>query len=368
MRIYDLGVLAIKSLRKKWIILPVIGIGIATFCLCLAGGILDKIHEEKSEKYELVVSQIDVNFSNSIINKINETYGVVSSTLVSEVPITMVSGEQIKQITLIGINPDYLNLSYSVGGVFPNESVMPYIILNSAAINLFSESLGEVEDLVQFNKNFSIQLGDDTRPIISKVCGILATSEDVTEQPEAYISLSVAKTLQRQSGHTTEKLSAYVRVINIGYADAVSRTLTAQGLFVINSTETLQTGWSNDLKETTYMLLIGGLSLVFSTTLILTIRELSMIEDRFGLIALHWIGLKESKIKQLPIIQAILISVFGIIIGTIVGLSLPVFLTIEQKSSSLFAIAIPFWAIILTSIICLIAVVIPHIKARKAKN
>ena len=145
MRIFDRIRLALKNLRGKWAVLPAAGVAIAAFCLCFAGAILTTVQQEKAQPYELIVSAGDASLSDNDMAEISQIEDVTAATAVLQVPATVSVGEYVAALTLTGADADYLEDSYSQGGVFPDDSVMPYIVLNEAALKRFSES-GTTDD------------------------------------------------------------------------------------------------------------------------------------------------------------------------------------------------------------------------------
>ena len=55
MKIFDLLKIGIRDIKGRWVVLPIIGIAISTFCLCFAGAILTTVQKEKAVSYELSI-------------------------------------------------------------------------------------------------------------------------------------------------------------------------------------------------------------------------------------------------------------------------------------------------------------------------
>ena len=240
MKISDLLRLAIKNLKGMWVVLPVIGFAIAAFCLCFAGAVQTAVQEEKAKAYELILSPNSTELSDSAIIEISQIEDVTGATAVLEVPVTITAGEYTEALMLTGIDSEYLEADFSEGGFFPDDSVMPYIVLNDAASKLFTDEGGEAYNIDTLNKDFSLQTGEEAQAVTSKVCGILSEEEEREEEEEAsaaYVSLTVAKALLHKSGQGTDYISAYVRVTNIGCATSVSKEIEALGFSIANSTE-----------------------------------------------------------------------------------------------------------------------------------
>lgn len=88
--------------------------------------------------------------------------------------------------TVTAVLADYLDLSFIQGGVFPNDSNMPFLVLNEyAAKNFLDESKNKVTLTV--NDTLSMTIGDEEQSAI--LCGIF---EDGLEQPVAYMNYTLA--------------------------------------------------------------------------------------------------------------------------------------------------------------------------------
>lgn len=95
-----------------------------------------------------------------------------------------------KDATLSGavtaVLADYLDLSFTQGGLFPNESNMPFLVVNQyAAQNFMDENKNKVALAV--NDTVNMTIGEEERSAI--LCGIF---EDGLEQPAIYMSYALA--------------------------------------------------------------------------------------------------------------------------------------------------------------------------------
>jgi len=438
MKKFDLIRMASKNLKDKWVILPVAGIAISAFCLCFAGAVLTTVLEEKALPYELVLSADDTNnLSDKMLSDISQLPDVEAVSPLLLVPARVKTGEYSAQLMLTGIAPAYLEKGFTEGRVFPDNGVMPYIVLNESACKQFSDKIIETATVsdtgtgtgnntktsigtaagtkadtssnaststsTNTNTNTNTETetgtetntgtssgadasvtsgsGDDTdapkidwlnagvstqsgdgRWIVSKVCGILTSDE--TEEPVAYISLSTAKDLLQKSGQSTDYTGANIRITNIGCADSVSHAIAALGLNVINTDTVLQAKWDTELKEMTYLIVIGAFCLLSTTVLLAARRKISMLEQQETWKMLQWIGMKEGDIGRLFVIQALMISLIGIVIGIIVSTSLPSFLSLELKETSIFALQTTFVITALSIAVCIAPVVLSFLNIK----
>ncbi len=365
MRISDLLFLAMKSLRSKWIILPIAAAAISAFCLCFAGTILATVQEEKSFPYELDVLSGPVKVSDNAIAELSGIPNVTAATPVLQIPVSVHAGKYSARLTLTGIDAAYLNDSLAQGGIFPSSSVMPYIVLNKAACRQFadgtsSETGDDAEEpaIDWLNAAISLQTSEAVKPVVSKIIGILL-KDDEEQEPAAYISIASVKALLQAAGQTVDYVGANVRIENIGYAERVSRAIAKLGLRVSSLNKDVQIKWDMELKEMTYLILIGAVCLISSSAIIIGRIKLSQFEREEALAALRWIGMKEKEIARIFTTQAILIVLSGIAVGTIISIFVPLFISPEMQGTTIFSLRIPFHVLVSCAAICLMASIVP---------
>ena len=88
--------------------------------------------------------------------------------------------------TVTAVLADYLELSFAQGGSFPNDTNMPFLVLNEYAVkNFLTESKSKVALAV--NDTLTMTIGEEEQAAI--LCGIFA---DGLEQPVIYMSYTLA--------------------------------------------------------------------------------------------------------------------------------------------------------------------------------
>lgn len=379
MKSFDQLRIAAKSLAGKWAVLPAAGMAIAAFCLCFAGAVHTSVQQEKSQPYELGVAAETGSISDSSVATILEIEGVTEATALLEISATVQADEYSAELALIGINADYIARKFSQGGMFPDSGVMPYIIINEAALKQFKAEGGNTQNNDWYENSstqsdapevdwlaaeVTIHVGEGERSVVAKICGILADGEE-NQEPAAYISLSAAKKLLLESGQDTGYTGARVRISNIGCADAVTKGISALGLTVTNSTADLQSGWDAKLKEMTYLIVIGGFCLLCCAALMAASRRISLYEKAQAYQALLWIGMLERDIRRMFVLQSAMISISGAAIGTWVSAVLPSFLTAGNSAETIYTLPVPVWAVVLSLGVCLIAGIVPVLLIRR---
>ena len=89
-------------------------------------------------------------------------------------------------VTVTAVLADYLNLSFAQGGSFPNDSNMPFLVLNQYAAQHFLDE-NEKEVTLSVNDAVSMTIGEEEQSAI--LCGIF---EDGLERPVIYMSYTLA--------------------------------------------------------------------------------------------------------------------------------------------------------------------------------
>jgi hypothetical protein len=363
MRIFELLKLAVKTVRGRWTVLPLLGMAAAAFLLCFAGAILAKVEEEKAQPYEFVVSaEGSAAVGDSAITDMREISDVTAATHVLQLSVTIRTDEYAASLTLTGLDSDYLSGAFTQGGLFPDESVMPYIVLNEAACRQFlkqDDTAGTAApDIAWLTASFSISV-EGGRGIASKICGVLSDRDDADAAPAAYVSFSAAKTLLQQSGQSSAAKTAWVRVKNIGCAQAVSRQIAALGLAVTNSAETLQAGWDAELKEMAYLLTAAAFCLACAALMLAANRAITLAQRKSAFELLSWMGMKHTEISRMFALHALIVSAAGAVIGLVAAAALPSFLSPALNGTSSFTLSSPLAVVIVSFAACALSGMLP---------
>ena len=387
MRISDRLSLAAKGLRGRWAVLPAVGMAIAAFCLCFAGAVATSVEYEKSQPYELNVTAVSGSLKDSDIATIRKLQDVTDATAQLDIPATVTVGEYVASFTLTGIDAAYLRDKFAQGSVFPDNGVMPYIVLNKAALKQFSKNAktdepaddeidGEMSDETEtpdeteapgvdwLNAATTVQCGEGGKAIVSRICGILK-GETKDQESAAYISLSAAKALLQDGGQIPAYTGAHVRVINIGAAEAVSREISKMGLSVENNNGELQSKWDSETKEMAYLIVIGVFCLLCAAVLLAAWRRISLLESIEVYQTLLCLGLLRRDIGRNFVMQSLMISLIGAASGVLLSLLLPSFLTAGETVGTIFLLPVPIGVILVSAGTCVLAGVISTNNSKK---
>lgn len=359
MRLIDLLRMAVKNLKGKWVVLPIIGIAISMFCLCFAGATLKSVQDEKSLPHVLNIGAGISDITDTAIADISKIPEVTTVTPILEIPASVKIDERTMEMRLTGINSDFFTEAFIQGSAYPENSIMPYIVMNEAACTRFLaqqddggfESKTDIAEIDWISKNATISTTGEAW-IVSKISGVL--DGDELQESAMYISIATAKELLLNSGQSTDYIGADVRITNIGHSESVSKAITALGLNVSNANAELQNKWDIKMRETTYLIIVGLFCLLCSSVLLSAWRKNSLLEQKETFITLRWMGMNANVIGRLFVIQAAMIALIGIAIGILVSTSLPSFLSTGTEETN-FMLQIPFMVVVVSAMICIVS-------------
>ena len=349
MKFVDTCRLAYKGLKHGWAVITVLGIALSTLCFAFAGTILSSITAEKEKPCELTVQASGgIKLTDQTILDIKKIPGVMAATGSIEVPVTLTTGKYSAAITLYGIDPSYLQKEFLLGGYFSENSVMPYIIVNNAAVKEFidkdnpppSDQTDYAPAIDWLNSNIALYFGGESKPIISKVCGILASEEEKPE-PAGYISISAAKTLlssQKMPGNYT---SVAVRIQSIGNAKNVTKQIEKLSYTADDPSLELQAEWERKEMEMTNLILTGVIGLLCFSFLIAAVDRGSLLEQHGQLDMMRWIGVSMSELKEIFFWRMAIVDIAGVLSGVLLSYILPSFISEAHTSKSIFAMSVP---------------------------
>lgn len=335
---------------------------ISIFSLCFAGTTLLAVQQEKSLPYELAISAgNNTELIDSDINKIGEIPNVIAVTPLIVFPIIFKIGKKEEQVTLTGMNANYVDETFIQGTIFPNTSAMPYILMNDVFQKQFFNIDEDIDAIDLVNSNISIQLSEIARPTQAKIHGIF--SNEKVMEPTLFVNLSVAKELLRKNGQNTVYTEARVRVTNIEDTESVVKSVEALGFTVTNMDEETQMLWESKLKEMNYLLIIGGFSLFHASAWIVACKRLFIVEQKKILDMFQWLGMKRKDLNSLFFIQTLILVSVGIAFGLVVCFSLPLFL--PKEYGGIFLQKVPLEIVLISMMIGLFIAILSSIRSVK---
>ena len=369
MRAIDIGRMALKRCGR-WMIAPLALIVIAAVCLCYAGAIGVSVGTEKQMPCELTVTgSADGEITDQALADIAQIPDVTAVTAVLPVQVILKTGRYAADVTLLGVDGRYLQKESAAGAVFPDTSVMPYIVLNDAAEKLFIEpkdppspaDTDYVPDIDWLHTDIALYAGDDTEPVTSKVCGILTGYSDALDAA-GYISIATAKVLMKNHDIPMDHPYALVRAKDMGAAKDVTRKVRSLGYAAEDADPELQAKWDGQAKEMTYLLWMGGICLIWAALLIAAVLGTGIAGQRNELIMLRWMGMGEPMIRRMYIWQSAMIGIAGAVLGILVSyIIIPAFIPLKQRAISIFALPLPSFLGLAVGVLCIGVSILPGI-------
>ena len=206
-----------------------------------------QIQAEKNTPYELTATTDN----NSIdLNTLMQIEGVERISPVVNLNATLSLNEYKLDCEIRAVYGSLLSLKFTQGTMYPDSSIMPYLILNKAAAKTFTHEYQAIavtpEDTVMMNAN-----GTDRKAII---CGIF---DDGSETPAVYMSYDAA---QREYG-TSGQTELVFLLNNMGVAEDVVSALQRKNIYA-NFDPNLTLAWELLQKQCwqTALLSIGLLA------------------------------------------------------------------------------------------------------------
>lgn len=193
------------------------------------------LHRELSEPYTL---------SGEVTGKTDmERYSQVDSVDAVTPVISFGTKLTIEKASLSGmvtaVTSDYLELPISTGGIFPNESNMPFLVLNKYAAGHFqTEDKKDVK--VSVNEGVTMTIGEEKRSAI--VCGIF---DDKLEKPVIYMSYSLAARVLPKE----DRVELLIQLEETGALEKAAKELKKLGLSLTYD-ETMPQRWKLTKQQT----------------------------------------------------------------------------------------------------------------------
>lgn len=141
-----------------------------------------QLYEELSSPYVLSGSVS----GQAELEKYYEISSIDAATPVHNVNAALSSQESSLSTSITAVTSDYMDVAFSQGGVFPDESNMPFLVLNRYAAEHFTT---QDDTVTSVDVNDTVVMTIQEQEVSAVICGIF---EDDLEQPVVYMSYTVA--------------------------------------------------------------------------------------------------------------------------------------------------------------------------------
>ena len=224
-----------------------------------------EIQVDKHTNYELNAS---TNSSSLNLNTLIQLDGIEKITPVLNLNASLSIKDHVLNSEVLAVHSSYLQLNFIEGSMYPENSNMPYLILNKAAAESFKQ---EHKTLTVYpGDTIQMDAGVFSRKAI--VCGVF---EDGAESPTIYMSYDVA--------HKEYDTGGYVDLIivleNKGSAESVISSLHKKGIYA-NFDSNITLAWDLRLKQCWQTVLLSIVLLVCAALLIRWKRKEESVKCR----------------------------------------------------------------------------------------
>lgn len=259
MKLFELTALALRGWKR--IAFPGLFFWIAAVFLLGSSAITGwSIWYEKSRPCTITASAQEVRsdelaklLQESDILNVSELY-----SLTNEVAVGGFAGEW----ELTGVDSRFLNGELKSGTIYPDETGMPWLVVNDSALRLLHDSsdkpLVALDGVNWLSQPVTILSSE--KAVIGKICGVLASSED--DAPAVYLSVSAASMLAAD-----ETGSILLEVRNAGCQEATRNTLQSLGYQATDTNEETQRKWALEEQKVLQGCLAGGVALLSAVCL-----------------------------------------------------------------------------------------------------
>lgn len=355
MRTADLWRLALKSLRPGFVLTYVCLLALAVCGVYFSCAAMHTVLTEKAEPCELTVtSGTHRAISDETARELAALPGVLAATNRIELPVTLTAGKYEAALTLVGVDARYLDVQYDMGGVFPENSVMPWLVLSKESRKAFHDpsdttrrDASYIPPVDWLEADYALRVGDNT--LTAKVSGIF---EGEAAADAGYLNLDIAKSILQEQGQSGAYTSAVVRIQNIGAAQEVTNAIKALGYAVSDPNTEQQARWDALQTEALYLFLLG-LAVFAIASQQRRLEQLRKANKRAPQhAALRWMGMSERQMKNMRALQAGFLCISGASLGLGISYVIPRFLSIAQKADSVFLLTLPLPAAAMCWLCC----------------
>lgn len=215
-------------------------IAIGIYFLAIAGINFYNMKVEQNEPFEIEISADKIDAAD--MNKIMEIEGVKAATEVCSLSCRMQVSDEMVDVNIEGISPDYMpELGMS------DNSFMPCMVMNVAAAKMITgrengdnvqSSINELSYLTERQ----VLLDINENKVIGKIYKLVenTTSDEV---PYIYTSLDCVKYIQRQFEIESESSVIRIKLDNAGKQKDVNEQLETYGYTVTNLEADKMTEW-----------------------------------------------------------------------------------------------------------------------------
>ena len=232
--------------------------------------------------------------------------GIRSITPILHFNASLFTGKASCTLTVEAVRSGALKQDQISGSVFPEESNMPYLVLNTAAVKAFRDEAGRKTDSLDLDGSFVLSA---YRELPAKVCGVC---EDGKAEPMAYMSYTSAHSLLGTS--VQHDITLRFTLENAGAEPSVVSKLQELGFAAeVDETRAIQWAALQEQLKSSVLLCLGILT--SAAVLMCKSREVERKQyaEMYQILELN--GLSKDTIEGCFLLQIILLLLVPIFIG-----------------------------------------------------
>lgn len=264
------------------------------------------VAEQKSEPNE-ITAVIDSAFK---LDELLMVSGVKDATSVLYVDGTVIIEEYYLSLKIEGIDGAYLDSETVDGIIFPESSNMPYIILNKAALESFTDKDGKGTEITDVGKSTILKM---TSNVPASICGII---DDGIDEPKAYMSYYTAKKLLSSENKIQSSYEVKIRLEKAGAEEKVVSSLRQMGYKTSGNYEKIEQ-WELLEKQMRKELMAAFAFVICAAVLLTQNIKMERITHRAEYRALRISGITKEMLTRIifyRLMAAVLISLMAAVL------------------------------------------------------
>lgn len=295
--------------RCGWTAIVMLCLG---FCIIFpASKTLLQLQSEAMMPYEIIGRIADTHIDMATIMKME---GIVSISPIMQIDAQIQNKGETLNCEIDAVYSNYLELNMIDGDTYIDDTNMPYLLINIAAL----------KELAGDDKKYTIVVGDTVTVEAenfkgnSIVCGIFDNKSDL---PLVYMSYDTARKL---FPYISSENLITTMLQNKGKIEAVSKLLRAQNVHVTVDNNAVL-AWNLLVQQTEQLLFIGSILVALSTLIVQARRNAENIGCRQEINMLILEGIYPSAIRKMYVFRLLYTCVICMTTAVIISLMLGTF-------------------------------------------
>lgn len=174
------------------------------------------IRAEQALPCEITAAAEQTGISSSMLSLAGQIPGVEAVSLTDTMEAALRYEDYQAAVLLRSLDSAVLEGEWLCGSAYPDETAMPYLVLNEAALSAFRNAkkakLEAPEQLAWTELELTLQSGNDHETVL-RVSGVL---HDGAEDARAYLSTAQLRKLKSEAGMETAEGQLWLRIANAG--------------------------------------------------------------------------------------------------------------------------------------------------------